>query len=226
MGPVRRPVRPVQVRPQMVYGTVPRCFPGETIVCIASGPSLTKADVAFCRDRARVIVVNDNYKLAPWANVLYAADVPWWAKHPETATFAGLKYTVGKLTGRPDVVLLKAGVVEGLSTNPSELRRGKNSGYQSINLAYLLGAKRIVLLGFDLQETYNKSHWFGDHQAQGLLNPGPGSLIQWREYFQTLVAPLASHGVSVVNCSRETALRCFPRQALADVLPDRWEAAS
>ena len=57
---------------------VPRAWVDETAVCIASGPSLTQADVDYVRGKARVIVVNNGYLLAPWADVLYAADARWW----------------------------------------------------------------------------------------------------------------------------------------------------
>jgi len=36
--------------------------------------------------------------------------------------------------------------------------------------------------------------------------------------YPTLVEPLRAAGVEVLNCSRETALTCFPRVALVDAL--------
>jgi hypothetical protein len=50
---------------------------GETAVLVASGPSLCPSDVDRVRGRARVIAVNDGYRLAPWADVLYACDRRW-----------------------------------------------------------------------------------------------------------------------------------------------------
>jgi hypothetical protein len=43
------------------------------VVCVASGHSLTKEDVEYCKGKAKVYIVNDGYKLAPWADLLYAA---------------------------------------------------------------------------------------------------------------------------------------------------------
>jgi len=45
--------------------SVPRLWPGETFVCLASGPSLTQADVDYCRGKARVIAIKDVLHLAP-----------------------------------------------------------------------------------------------------------------------------------------------------------------
>lgn len=50
----------------------------DTIVCVASGESLTRADVNYCRGKARVLAINDNYRIAPWADWLYACDGRWW----------------------------------------------------------------------------------------------------------------------------------------------------
>lgn len=56
---------------------------GQTVVCIATGPSLTPEQVALVeRWRAaggcRAIAINDAYLYAPWADALYFADVRWW----------------------------------------------------------------------------------------------------------------------------------------------------
>ena len=54
--------------------SVPKLWPNSTVVCIGTGPSLTQADVDLCCSQARVIAVNDAYRMAPLADVLYAAD--------------------------------------------------------------------------------------------------------------------------------------------------------
>ena len=45
---------------------------------------------------------------------------------------------------------LKSVAQPGLSRTQGVIHQGKNSGYQALNLAYLLGAKRILLLGYDM----------------------------------------------------------------------------
>jgi len=77
-----------------------------------------------------------------------------------------------------------------------------------------LGAKRIVLLGYDMQRSQGRSHFFDHSPARWSSN-----YAEFRSQFETLVDPLFRIGVSVVNCSRETALTAFPRQALREALP-------
>ena len=70
-------------------GTVPRVWPGETVVCIASGPSLTRDDVEYCRGRAKVLVINTSILLAPWADAFHACDGRVWRWHKEAVQAFG-----------------------------------------------------------------------------------------------------------------------------------------
>jgi hypothetical protein len=193
----------------------PRCWPGSTIVCVASGPSLTAADVAFCQGRARVLVINDGYRLAPWADVLYAADSRWWLCHQDTKQFAGLKYSVQPCMDRSDITVLRQTGRLGLESDPTGLRTGGHSGYQAIGLAVHLGAARILLLGYDLRLTKDRVHWFGSHPSP-LNDPREAQFLQWRTHYATLVDPLQARGVEVINCTPESALWTFPRMTLAE----------
>src|SRR5690349_852168 len=78
-------------------------YQGGTVLCVASGPSLTQEDIDHCRPHVdATIVVNASFRLAPWATVLYAADREWW-RHPaygDAVAFAGLKYSIGPLEGK------------------------------------------------------------------------------------------------------------------------------
>ncbi len=204
-------------------GAVERLWPGETFAILATGPSLTQADVDSCRGRSRVIAVNDAYRLAPWADVLYAADLPWWDAHPDASRFAGLKFACKPAPGKDKqahahlAILTKTGD-SGLETNPSGVRSGRgNSGYQAINLARHLGAARILLLGYDMQRSGRKAHFFGSHQSP-LVDPPDYRWLEWRTAFATLIAPLAREGISIVNCTRDSALTCFEKMPLVQAL--------
>lgn len=195
---------------------VPRLWPESTIICIGGGPSLTQEDVDAVRGHGRVIAVNDAYKLAPWCDVLYAADAKWWNWHEGVPSFTGWKYSVDGAppVTWPNVRILKLTGPDGLETQRYGLRSGLNSGYQAINLAVHLGARRILLLGYDMAPAVDgRAHWFGDHPDKT-----PSPYPQMRAAFDTLVEPLAALGIEVVNCSRQTALLTFPCRPLDSVL--------
>jgi hypothetical protein len=196
-----------------------------TVVCLATGPSLTASDVDYCRGKALVIAVNDAHRLAPWADVLYSGDRYWWQHHRGVPSFTGCKVGIEHAAGRHsrDVARLIPGLIwmrltghHGVETAADGLRScGYNSGGQAVNLAVHLGARRIVLLGYDMGVTGAKRHFFGDHPV-GLSNQH--NFPTWRTAFATMREPMTALGVAVVNCSRSTSLDAFQTMALEDAL--------
>lgn len=200
-----------------LYGRVPTCWPGSTVVCIGTGPSLTAEDVAFCQGRAKVLAIKHAIELAPWADVLYSCGSDagkWWQRNGDSLRhYQGLRFTLDPAAARWATVLRNTGFV-GLESSPDGVRTGKNSGYQAINVAVHLGATRIVLLGYDMQTgAQDQDHYFGQHWHGGRV-----PLQAFRGLFDTLVAPLAALGVQVLNASRRTALESFPTCSLDEAL--------
>jgi hypothetical protein len=210
-------------RQPLSYATVPRLLPnGGTVLVMGSGPSLNQADVDLARSRVdAVIAVNDTYKLAPDADVLYAADTKWWGWHKGCVSahsvgsvkypaFTGrLKYCMGRTQWYPSVQILRRGPMTGLTLDPGKAALGHNGVYQSINVAVHLGASRVLLIGVDMRG----GHFFGRHPDNS--NP-PFSICLQR--FATLVEPLKAAGVEVLNCTPKSALTVFPMMPLAQAL--------
>ena len=193
-----------------------------TIGIIASGPSATEADarqlVAICD---QVITVNDSWRLLPSADHLWATDYKWWRLHLGEVKrgFAGSCHTQDQ--GWPKcpapvdwgIQCYHAAIdAPGLSRDPRVIHTGKNSGYAAIGLAYHLGAQRILLLGFDMQREGSRRNWFGQHPPGLDAGCDPSEFIQ---RFETIDP--AEYGVDIWNCTRRTALECFPRVALEDI---------
>lgn len=203
--------------------SVPSICQGGTVLCVASGPSLTAADVALCRDRVdAAIAVNTSFRMVPWATVLYAADAQWWEDYPDAQTFQGLKVSIetSKMpkwyAKFPHVHILRNTGERGLERKPIGLRTGFNSGYQGIGLAvHLLGGGpgRILLLGYDMQlGPKGETHHHGKHPHHR-----GSSYARWLPAFQTLVEPLRSLGIEIINCTRRTKLTAFPQLTLDEV---------
>lgn len=160
------------------------------------------------------MVVNDNYRLAPWADWLYAADRNWWDRYADdvSLTFTGERWTCTEGAAKAHGLNhIRSAKLPGLSRDPSVIHEGHNSGYQAIGLARHFGAERIILLGYDMQGT----HWFGDHPREFRAR---NDFRVFLPPFKVLAADLAADGVEVVNCSRDTALKAFPRSTIEQVL--------
>lgn len=191
---------------------VPRMWPGRTVAVLASGPSMSQR-VADAVRGLPTIVINDTYRLAPWADLLYAADAAWWTLHPEALRFAGLKVSVDFVGG---VKQLNYTGSSGYDPDPRAIRSGSNSGYQGVHLAAQAGAARILLCGFDMSAAKG-AHWFGPHRG-GLVNTTADTYARFIHRFDSLKAALDERGVEVINCTPGSALKCFPSAHLDDVL--------
>lgn len=166
----------------------------------------------------RVLVVNNTWELLPTADVLYASDQSWWELHLRNVTsqFQGECWTASRLIAhRTGIHFIKVRDTPGLSVEPGTVSSGANSGYQAVGLAVLFGAREILLVGYDMQHTYGMKHWHGNHPAP-LAQEVP--VEGWRRRFGPLATDLQAAGVRVINCTRETALDCFPRGDLAQCL--------
>lgn len=193
---------------------------GQTAVVIASGPSLTRAD---CWDvsqaHVKTIAVNCSFRMAPWADVVYMGDLAAIRTytgearrlcHLTTQFWTSMADPTGhgawhRIKGTNDV---------GLGKNLVYFNG--NSGFQAVNLATLFGARRIILLGFDMMlGPEGQRHWHPDH---------PAPLVQWLAFdewiykSQKVASDAAAMDVDIVNCSRQTALTAFRRGDLLEEL--------
>src|SRR5690606_3986112 len=184
------------------------------VIC-ASGPSMLGVDLALLRRHRswRVIAVNNTWELVPWADVLYAGDLQWWERYEERVRgFAGERWTCDIFAAfryRLNRVTVRDG--EGLCRDPGFVHSGGNSGYQAVNLAWHFGARRIVLLGFDMHRN-NGGHWHGEHVGMGrknMLSAPPSHIAVWRRRFDAMARDLKEDGVKVVNATTGSALQCF-----------------
>lgn len=89
---------------------------------------------------------------------------------------------------------------------------GGNSGYQAVELARVFGAARVILLGYDMQSMDGRLHWHPDYSHN---NPLPNSFKEWIGHFNLLAADYPG---LIINCTRISALRCFPRELLQQAL--------
>lgn len=200
-------------------------WPGATVVILASGDSLSLEQCSAVRrwrelpDAApprRVIAINTTFRRAPWADVLYGCDAPWWRVYMKDVkqTFAGDLWTQDEPARREfDINWIESRNAPGLSRKPGLIHQGGNGGYQAINLAAQAGAKRMILLGFDMRGT----HWHGKHPS-GLSNTPDHMFKTWIQKFEHLAADLAADGIEVKNCTPESALNWFPHVPLSEAL--------
>jgi hypothetical protein len=209
-----------------VFTPLPRLWPGATVVLIGSGPSLHDDDVALVQRTRQlglhmaVIVVNDAYRKAPWADAIFAADAIWWqwqAQEPDSA-FPPIRIAVqpDAQQYREHIWLVDRGGATGLDNRPTHVRSGGHSGYMAINAAvHLAGAgSHFILLGYDMQPGDDgQHHFFGEHPNGAKLH-----YEQRLGVYKDLPAHLRARGITIVNATRRTAITTLPPATLAEAL--------
>jgi hypothetical protein len=196
------------------------------VAIIASGPSAKKANIPALRGKMPVIAIKENVELAPWADVVYGCDAAWWKKRLGLQEFKGLKVTwAGSNDHRPapylDIrhveITIKS---DDLIFEPSgKLGSGGNSGFQALNLAVQFGAKRVLLIGFDMHDR-SGAHWYGRNNWPQGNNPTEDNFRRWRRAFELAAPKLKERGVEVFNASDISVLRCFERRKAEDFVAD------
>ncbi|MBI1216891.1 MAG: hypothetical protein GC185_13895 [Alphaproteobacteria bacterium] len=199
--------------------SIGRRWAGERAFILGTGESLTADAARAIEGLGRVIAVNDAWRLAPFADVLYACDRQWWDHWRGVPEFKGEKWTQDANFGadcalRWGLNLVRSIEAPGLSFDPEFIHRGGNSSYQALNLAAHFGASEIVLLGVDLKGR----HFFGDH-PQGLRRRSP--FAEWRANFATLLPDIARANIKILNASPISELKCFPKVSVDDLLAGR-----
>ena len=162
--------------------------------------------------------------MLPTCDHVYASDYKWYKHHIADLTrdYEGQLWTQSEAwteknqdidPGQWGIKCLTAKTqAKGLSRDKDVIHTLSNSGAAAIGLAYRLGATRIILLGFDMMLSGGKRHWFGNHPDQ--LHVGSN--------YQQFMATIATikpeeYGIEIWNCSRRTALKCFPIYNLDDL---------
>lgn len=192
------------------------------MLLIAGGPSLADWQVQAARPyvrrgELRVIGVNDAYRICNFLDVLYAADLAWWAHHEPRTRNVPLRVTVdGDCASRYGLTHIPGRPEGGLSLNSTFIHQGNHSGFQALNLAVHMGATEILMIGYDMRVT-DRVHWFGDH-PDGVRVGNGQQFERFRNAYPPAARQLLTLGITCINCSPESAITCFPTADLREVL--------
>lgn len=196
---------------------IEQIYKNKKAILIATGPSLTKEVIETIRpykDNFIIFGCNDSYKVVDYLDFHYACDKRWWDIHydsyiehyPNLQSWTQAKDYENKLK------VVEGKSARGLSLDSSLIHWGSNSGYQLLNIAFLMGCSKFILVGYNMQKLDGKLHYFGDHPS-GLSNSSPyDKFLQAFETIQPEIKEL------VINCTPHSALTMFKQKPLEEVL--------
>lgn len=187
---------------------------GCDVFVIGGGPSLSDFDWELLRDK-RTIGCNDAFMFGPQiCKVCIFSDREWWRQYeqdlvryvsqggvvftnrelPEVRTYPWLYYVRRAVTG----------------LHKDKLGYNGNTGMSAINLALILGAKRVFLLGFDMKMSEGQSNW---HPAFDKTRTGADVLQKFAHKAQIVVSDWKSKFADreIINVTSDSALEGFPK---------------
>jgi hypothetical protein len=213
--------------------SIPKQFgiPDEVVKNVMNGTSpanVYSPYMSFLHDK-HVIGINVAYLLGDWVDMVFFGDIGFFLKHQQgLAKFKGLrvschpqmaKYSWVKYTPRDK------NHPKGISENPSMASWNNNSGSAAISIAANAGAKRIILLGFDMKLSDDKKQHWHDLYGKGIINKDPKkpTHLPFERHlrgFSDIAKDAKKRGIEILNCSPDSAIREFKKYTLKELLWD------
>jgi len=188
----------------------------QTVYIVGGGPSLVHADLSRILPASTIAINNAAIDLVPYAEVMFWADSIWATWNRDRIHRHRGRFKVSSKR-HPDVasnVMRYRTDYMPLSTSQDALT-GVDGGSRAINLAFLMGARDIVLVGFDMHDG-GAQNYHSDHQKDdAMLNRRSAEFIPSHN---AMSAALAGRGVRVRNATPASALMCYPFVRLEDTL--------
>lgn len=197
----------------------------DTVFLIGGGKSLLQylPDKSILNNQ-NVITANDGYLLYPNAIACHFADWVWFTWNRDQLLplcntnnitncsnhnheyYRGFYNSMG-------ITMFSKGDNNSLTRDINYLN-GNNTGHQIINLAYHIGFKNIILLGYDLIEEA-KTHWHNNHRR-------PTNIKNLTEVmlpaFNTLHDGKQKYDINIININKQSALKCFEYGEIEDFI--------
>lgn len=191
---------------------------------------MSLSQIAAARDRGFGLAgCNNVWQIAPDLEVLYGCNLAWWDHYwsEELAKYPAQKWTTNcEAAGRYGLHWIFERNEKGLSDDPTIVHHGHGSGYTLLNLVYLMGAARIVLLGYDLKYAPDYDgkakragsqprHYFGEYPKE--LQHWPSVQVRNGVHVELLdlYRSVAEQGlVEIYNATPGSAIDCFPAMEL------------
>lgn len=192
-------------------------------VLIATGPSLTADQIEHVRTHRdavdAVMGVNDAYRICDFLDLLYAADGRWIEHHRDTLRPLSFdKWTAidKRYDFSPEWSAIKIISTDksGLSLDREALIGGCHSGYQLINLAYLMGFRTVILLGYDARA--GGHHFFGKHPTRDL--DVESNFKRWMIRYKHLADDAERVGLTIINATASSAIPYFEKRPIEEIL--------
>jgi hypothetical protein len=175
-----------------------------------------------------VIGINVTYLIGNWIDMIFFGDNGFYlANRVGLAKFPGLKVSCNAQSGKDGFVKCMerdTNHPRGISVRPGHVSWNGNSGAAAISIATQAGAKRIMLLGFDMKLSDDSSQHFHDVYKRGkITNEKQLMRLPFERHlrgFPEIEKDAKAMGIEILNVSPNSAIANFPKFTLKELIYD------
>jgi hypothetical protein len=172
-----------------------------------------------------VIGTNIGFMLGDWVSIGMFCDKNFYWRHKDAISrFKGLMVTdyadLGEIVkDNRNIKVLKRDNRNGVTTKPDIICWNFNTGAAAINLALLMGVKKIYLLGYDMAISNDRSHWHEGFQLYE-RKTSPKQFDNFLKRYPQIAQEVKTKypDVEIINCNPDSALDVWPKVRLNEVL--------
>jgi len=224
--------------------TIPKMWKGGTVWIIGSGTSILDEfgiPIELARQvisgdlpisayspyfapihNKHTIAINHMYQLGNWLDVFYFSDNEMWSGEENKKQI--LSYKGLRITNNIKFRKLHKGIkyIErdkkemGLCETKNAVCFNRNTGLSAIDLAYHFGAKRVILLGFDMASAQIGSHIHGVGTKE---SKGGSAELSFRSHLKAIphiIQDMKDRDIEILNASSISTIPYFPKVKAKD----------
>lgn len=202
--------------------------PDKVVRKIVSGsfsPNIYSPYMSALHDK-HVIGINVAYQIGDWIDMVFFGDGGFFLKYQERLSqFPKLRVSCSPKTADVSWVkyLMRDGQhPRGISSNPKAVSWNGNSGAAAISIAANAGAKRIILLGFDMKLGDHKDQHWHDLYGRGVINDDRRARkMPFHKHlrgFPAIAEDAKKRGIEILNASPDSAIECFRKVTVKELL--------
>ena len=204
-------------------------IPDKVVQSVLSGASPASVYSPYMESihKKHVIGINVAFLLGDWVEMAFFGDGGFFNQYFKQLTkFKGILVSCNPDVQKYEWVkyLPKDSRGRGISENPKMVCWNNNSGAAAISVAANAGAKRIILLGFDMKlDDRNFQHW---HNLYGKGNELDQRRLQHLPFDRHLrgFAPIKQdakiRNIEIINASPDSRITEFPKFSVTELLHD------
>lgn len=199
-----------------------------TAIVIGTGPSITTEQIRLShlgKNKCDFKLFGCNNSIFDFnLDVHHACNYQWQDEYAEKVK----DYPCDKWTTRPEsakkypwLKYIEERWIPGLSRDKEYIAAHHGTGPQLVNLAYLYGARRMLLIGWDMRHK-GQRHYFGEYPPSChhvTRNLGPDGELSGLIAEMETIKP-EDYGLEIINCTPDSAMKCFPFGRLEDYICD------